>query len=88
VRGRVKNLGAGSISIHSMDELLFGEPGVRDYGAVVREGRLQITVYALQDLDGAALEERLRKELSRDLSLRVERKKGVAAGAKRRVVFS
>jgi phenylacetate-coenzyme A ligase PaaK-like adenylate-forming protein len=88
VRGRVKNLDAGSISIHSMDELLFGEPGVWDYSALVREGRLCLTVYALQNLDAAVLEERLRKELSRDLTLRVERKKGTAASAKRRIVFS
>jgi hypothetical protein len=78
---------AGSASIHRIDELLFGEPDVWDYTATVRDGLLRLTVYALQNLDAAALEERLRNELSRDLTLRVERKKQAAADAKRRIVF-
>jgi phenylacetate-coenzyme A ligase PaaK-like adenylate-forming protein len=87
VRGRVKNMGAGSVSIHRIDELLFGEPDVWDYSAVVRDGLLHLTVYALRNLNEAALEERLRNALSRELTLRVERKKEAAAGAKRRIVF-
>jgi phenylacetate-coenzyme A ligase PaaK-like adenylate-forming protein len=86
--GRAKNLGAGSLSIHRIDELLFGEPEVWDYAAVVRDGLLRLTVYALQDMNERALEKRLRNALSRDLALRVERKKETAAGAKRRIVFS
>jgi phenylacetate-coenzyme A ligase PaaK-like adenylate-forming protein len=85
--GRAKNMGPGRISIHSIDELLFGEPAVWDYSAVVRDGLLGLTVYALQDLDETALEERLRNALSRDLTLRVEKKKKAAAGVKRRVLF-
>jgi phenylacetate-coenzyme A ligase PaaK-like adenylate-forming protein len=87
VRGRVKNTGAGSLCIHSIDELLFGEPDVWDYRAFVRNGLLHLTVYALQNLDETALEERLRNALSRDLTLRVEQKKEAAAGVKRRIVF-
>jgi phenylacetate-coenzyme A ligase PaaK-like adenylate-forming protein len=87
VRGRVKNTGAGLLSIHSIDELLFGEPDVWDYSAVVRDGLLHLTVYALQNLNETALQERLRKALSRDLALRVERRKEAAAGVKRRIVF-
>jgi phenylacetate-coenzyme A ligase PaaK-like adenylate-forming protein len=87
VSGRVKNMDAGSVSIHRMDELLFGEPAVWDYRATVRDGLLHLTVYALQNLDEAALEEKLRKALSRELVLQVERKKDTAAGVKRRIVF-
>jgi phenylacetate-coenzyme A ligase PaaK-like adenylate-forming protein len=87
VRGRVKNIGAGSASIHRIDELLFGEPDVWDYTALVRDGRLHLTVYALQNLDETALEERLRNSVSPELVFRVERKKEAAAGAKRRIVF-
>jgi phenylacetate-coenzyme A ligase PaaK-like adenylate-forming protein len=86
VRGRVKNMDAGSVSIHRIDELLFGEPDVWDYTAVVRNGTLHLTVYALQNLDAIALEKRLRNSLSRDLVFRVERKKKTSAGAKRRVI--
>jgi phenylacetate-coenzyme A ligase PaaK-like adenylate-forming protein len=87
VRGRAKNMDAGLPSVHRIDELLFGEPAVWDYSAVVRDERLQLTVYALQDLDETALTERLRNALSRDLALRVEKKKEAAAGVKRRVLF-
>jgi phenylacetate-coenzyme A ligase PaaK-like adenylate-forming protein len=87
VRGRAKNMEAGSASIHRIDELLFGEPDVWDYTAAVRDGLLHLTVYALQNLDAIALEERLRNALSRDLVFRVERKKQAAADSKRRIVF-
>jgi phenylacetate-coenzyme A ligase PaaK-like adenylate-forming protein len=87
VRGRVKNLLSGRVSIHSIDELLFGEPDVWDYSAVVRDGLLHLTVFALQSLDEAALEERLRNSLSRELVFRVERKRDAAAGEKRRILF-
>jgi phenylacetate-coenzyme A ligase PaaK-like adenylate-forming protein len=87
VRGRVKNLGEGSINVHRIDELLFGEPAVWDYRAVLQNGLLRLTVYALRSLNETALEEGLRKALSRDLTLRVERKKEAAPGAKRRVVL-
>jgi phenylacetate-coenzyme A ligase PaaK-like adenylate-forming protein len=86
VRGRVKNTGAGSVNVHRIDELLFGEPDVWDYRAVIREGTLHLTVYALRNLNETALEERLRKALSLELALRVERKKETAAGAKRRLL--
>jgi phenylacetate-coenzyme A ligase PaaK-like adenylate-forming protein len=85
--GRAKNMEAGPLSIHRMDELLFGESAVWDYRAVVQDGLLRLVVYVLHDLDEAALEEKLRKALSRDLVLQVERKKDAAPGAKRRIVF-
>jgi phenylacetate-coenzyme A ligase PaaK-like adenylate-forming protein len=87
VRGRVKNIGPGRVSIHRIDELLFGEPDMWDYSAVIRNGLLHLTVYTLQNLDETALEERLRNSLKRELVFRVERKKEAAAGAKRRIIF-
>jgi phenylacetate-coenzyme A ligase PaaK-like adenylate-forming protein len=87
VRGRVENIGAGSVNIHRIDELLFGESDVWDYTALVRDGRLHLTVYAQRNLNETALEERLRNSLSREMIFRVEKKKAAAAGAKRRILF-